>query len=194
MYKDPYKVLGVSRNATSEDVKKAYRRLSRKYHPDAHINSADAKTAEDKFKEIQEAYEQIQSGRFGASYASYTSYNNYTDYSFSSIDLLIKAGNYEEALRRLNMFTEKISDWYYFAALANIGCGYIMKGRLYARTAYQMNPDNETYRALVEQIEGRTTYYNTQSFTGNTISSNCCTSSCLSNLCLCLLCNRGCFC
>lgn len=194
MYRDPYEVLGISRNASAEDVKKAYRKLSRKYHPDAHINSADAKIAEEKFKEIQEAYEQIQSGRFGPSYTSYTSYNNYTDNSFSSIALLIRTGNYEEALRGLDMFTEKTADWYYFAALANIGYGYIIKGKLYAETAYQMNPDNEAYRMLVEQIEGRTAYYSTQTFTGNTVSSNCCTNSCLSDLCLCLLCSRGCFC
>ena len=53
---DPYKVLGVSRSASQEEIKKSYRNLSRKYHPDANINNPNKKEAEDKFKEIQQAY------------------------------------------------------------------------------------------------------------------------------------------
>ena len=55
---DPYKVLGVSRSASQEEIKKSYRNLSRKYHPDANINNPNKKEAEDKFKEIQQAYHQ----------------------------------------------------------------------------------------------------------------------------------------
>ncbi len=56
---DPYAVLGISRNATDEEIKKAYRALSRKYHPDANINNPNKEQAEEKFKEIQQAYQQI---------------------------------------------------------------------------------------------------------------------------------------
>lgn len=60
---DPYKVLGVSRSASQEEIKKSYRNLSRKYHPDANINNPNKKEAEDKFKEIQQAYHQIMDER-----------------------------------------------------------------------------------------------------------------------------------
>ena len=56
---DPYQVLGVSRNASDDEIKKAYRNLSRKYHPDANVNNPNKDQAEEKFKQIQQAYDQI---------------------------------------------------------------------------------------------------------------------------------------
>ena len=65
---DPYSVLGVSRDASDEEIKKAYRRLSRKYHPDANINNPNKAQAEEKFKEVQQAYDQIMKEReYGSS-------------------------------------------------------------------------------------------------------------------------------
>ena len=60
---DPYSVLGVTRSATDDEIKKAYRRLSRKYHPDANINNPNKDQAEEKFKQVQQAYEQIMKER-----------------------------------------------------------------------------------------------------------------------------------
>lgn len=53
-YKDYYKILGVDKNATQDEIKKAYRKLAKKYHPDVNKNN---KEAERKFKEVNEAYE-----------------------------------------------------------------------------------------------------------------------------------------
>lgn len=75
---DPYQILGVSRDASDDEVKKAYRNLSRKYHPDANINNPNKDFAEAKFKEIQQAYQQIikerESGYSSGSYGSAGSY------------------------------------------------------------------------------------------------------------------------
>lgn len=60
---DPYKILGVSRDATDDEIKKAYRALSRKYHPDANINNPNKAQAEEMFKRVQQAYEQIMKER-----------------------------------------------------------------------------------------------------------------------------------
>ncbi len=70
---DPYQVLGVSRNASNDDIKKAYRTLSRKYHPDANINNPNKEQAEAKFKEVQAAYNQIMDEREHGGSASQSS-------------------------------------------------------------------------------------------------------------------------
>ena len=62
---DPYKVLGVSRDATDEEIKKAYRKLSRKYHPDANVGNPNQAAFEEKFKEVQQAYNLIMDQRQG---------------------------------------------------------------------------------------------------------------------------------
>ncbi len=71
---DPYRILEVSRDASDDDIKKAYRKLSRKYHPDANINNPNKDEAEAKFKEVQKAYQQIMQEReYGSSGGSRTS-------------------------------------------------------------------------------------------------------------------------
>lgn len=80
MVNDPYKILGVTRNADTEEIKRAYRDLSRKYHPDSYVNNPLSDLAEEKFKEVQEAYTQIMDERSGSySAGSGGNYDGYTD-------------------------------------------------------------------------------------------------------------------
>ena len=71
---DPYKVLGISRDASDAEVKKAYREMARKYHPDNYVNSPMSDLAEEKMKEINEAYEEIQKSRANPSRQRTTGY------------------------------------------------------------------------------------------------------------------------
>ena len=83
---DPYQVLGVSRSASDEEIKKAYRSLSRRYHPDANINNPNKAQAEEKFKEVQQAYDQIMKEKQqGSSYGGFGSYGSdgYGGYGYS---------------------------------------------------------------------------------------------------------------
>ena len=107
---DPYSVLGVSPNATDEEVKKAYRTLAKKYHPDAYINNPLADLAQEKMKEINDAYERIQkmraSGQTGSSAGTGGASSSGSAYSgstyssnsqFARVRVLINSGRRTEA-------------------------------------------------------------------------------------------------
>ena len=73
MINNPYEVLGVSQNASNDEIKRVYRDLSRKYHPDSYVDNPLAGLAEEKFKEVQEAYDQIMHERDGGYQSGYGS-------------------------------------------------------------------------------------------------------------------------
>lgn len=77
MMYDPYKVLGVDYKASDEEIKKAYRQLSRKYHPDANINNPNKDQAEEQFKLVQQAYEQVMKQREQGARSSYANHDSY---------------------------------------------------------------------------------------------------------------------
>ncbi|MBQ6239186.1 MAG: J domain-containing protein [Firmicutes bacterium] len=84
MNKDPYEVLGISRYATDDEVKKAYRELAKQYHPDRYVDNPLSDLAQEKFQEVQNAYETIMKERQNGSYGR-TGYNSgYSNSSYSS--------------------------------------------------------------------------------------------------------------
>ena len=102
---DPYKILGISRDATDDEVKKAYRELARKYHPDNYINNPLSDLVEEKMKEINEAYDLIQKERNDNGHSSKGSQNGTkTNYSGEYIRIreLIQTGRLGAAETMLN--------------------------------------------------------------------------------------------
>ena len=147
MRKNPYEVLGVSPSASDDEIKKAYRELSRKYHPDANINNPLADLAAEKFKEVQEAYDTIMRERTSGSGYSYgygsgygNSYGN--GYTGGQIDPRLQAAanyinsrRYREALNTLDQVNERSGMWYYLSSCANAGCGNNILARDHAAQA-----------------------------------------------------------
>lgn len=160
MIDDPYQVLGVSPDASDEEIKRAYRRLAKKYHPD--LNPGDEKAAKE-MQRVNAAYEQIKnpekaspSGGYG-----YNPYGGYQrTYQQSSGDQYqraayqyIRYGRYQEALNVLNSATEKNARWYYLSALANNGLGNQVTALEHIRRAVSMEPDNMEYLRALETIQ-----------------------------------------
>lgn len=161
MIRDPYSVLGVTRGATDREIKKAYRTLSRKYHPDSYSDESQKNWAEEKFREIQEAYNQIvdeRSGKSRQSYGGYGSYGGGQDYTEEDQHLMaamnyIRARRYNEAINVLNSMENRSARWYYFSSYANLGLGNNVVAMDYAKKAVDMDPGNQEYQQYYQQLQ-----------------------------------------
>ncbi len=166
MITNPYKILEVSPSASNEEIKKAYRDLSRKYHPDSYANNPLAGLAEEKFKEVQEAYDQIMKEREGG-YSGVNSSNEDTQ-DMRVVYNHITSGNYYEALNELSRIPLRTARWYYYSSVANLGSGNNVKALEHARQAVNMEPGNPEYRSFLNQLEGQgQRYQNNRYGTGN---------------------------
>ena len=209
MIEDPYKVLGLDRNATDEEVKQAYRRLAKKYHPD--LNPGDQEAAR-KMQQVNEAYDQIKNpekyARQSAPGSQGGQYNPYGAWGYSgtgssqsgepqdayqqSAYQYIRFGRFQEALNTLANCRERNARWYYLSALANDGLGNQVTALEHIRRAVSLEPDNPAYLQALRNIESGGAAYRTQAgqYGGFTMRGNPC-----ANLCLCylaqLFCCRG---
>ena len=213
MMTNPYQVLGVSPSASDDEIKKAYRSLSRKYHPDANINNPNRAQAEEKFKEVQHAYDQIMKekqqgssyGGYGNSYGGYSggasSYGYYggtgsSQQAEESVKMraaanYINSGHFAEALNVLNdiPFGERTARWYYYSAYANKGVGNNIQALEQAKRAVEMDPNNIEYQIYLQHLQSGSVWYtNMGSSYDRPYSSE---GWCLSMLCLNFLCNCG---
>ncbi len=180
MVQDPYKVLGVAPDASDEEIKKAYRDLTKKYHPD--LNPGDEEAAR-KMNDINTAYDQIKNGNVQAAGAYQQSYGpaggwqqyggtGWSDWSgaqarqterseYTAARNFIRNGMYREALNALSGVpaAERDAKWYYFSAGANMYLGKKVAALEHARRAVEMDPSNAEYRLLLEQLQSGGNFY-----------------------------------
>lgn len=194
MIDDPYKVLGVSPDASDEEIKRAYRRLAKKYHPD--LNPGDEEAAR-KMQEVNTAYEQIKNPEKAAPSGGYDPFGGYYQRQSTGDDQYQQAaaqylrfGRYQEALNALQNASERNARWYYLSALANDGLGNSVMALEHIRRAVSMEPDNLQYLQVLQQIEQGGVHYRQQAggFTGFEMRGNPCMY-----YIFCWLCNLFCF-
>lgn len=173
MIVDPYKVLGVSPKASNDEVKRAYRDMSRKYHPDSYTDNPLAGLAEEKFKEVQEAYDQIMREREGVHGSGGYSYGQAAGSGQQEVELqaainFVNNRRYREAIRVLSQLPSRTAKWYYCSAAAHYGLGDNVQALSDAQTAVNMEPDNMEYRSLLNQLQWNSQRYQTRTFGGMT--------------------------
>lgn len=186
---DPYKVLGISPNATNEEVKKAYKELALKYHPDKNPGPM-AEFAESKMKEINEAYDEILRQR--ASGAKGTNYDTGSDYSDALADARRKIT--ESKFVEADLVLESIeqnsrnAEWHYLKACVFASRGAYADALKYSNMACNMAPNNGEYKIFRDNLQNRGNAYGRQTTSqpGNAGCDMCDICSCL--ICLDCLC------
>lgn len=206
--RDPYQVLGVPSTATDEEVKKAYRDLARKYHPDNYHDNPLADLAQERMKEINEAYEAVQSqrkaaraggysGGGGGYQAGYQSGYQSGGSRYQRIRMAISQGNLNLAEELLNAMTDHDAEWSFLKGAICYRRGWLDEARRYYQNAVNMDPDNQEYQRALDIAEGRSTAYRPEGY-DNVTTGTCGNGDCL-RLCGATLCCNAfgvpiCFC
>lgn len=174
--KNPYEVLGIKETATPEEIKKAYRELVKQYHPDRYENNPLKDLAEEKLREINEAYDILSkkgntnSNSYGNSNSSGynntydTTSNNYGNGNLQQVRLDINRGNLGGAEASLNSISNRNAEWNFLMGIIHFRKGWHDSAFNYINTACRMDPSNFEYRQTLNQISRsqnayRNTYY-----------------------------------
>ena len=201
---DPYKILDVSPNASDDDIKQAYRKLIKKYHPDNYMNNPLADLALEKTQELNEAYDTIVKNRKnGASGNSSYSQNSYSQNSsssnpqFADIRRMIQMGRFLDAEDKLNGISTSMrgAEWHFLIGNIYYQRGWLQESVTHFRTACDLEPNNNEYSYTLNHITNKQNgnYANNPYNTMSAAPGACACGNCCANL-MCLNCLSECCC
>ena len=189
---DPWKVLGIKQGASAEEVKKAYRDLVKKYHPDRFQDPAAKEMANEKLTEINQAYDTISNG--SARPEGSATGGNYTgsgSQEFYQVRLHLSSRNVDEAERILDQMTENNAEWYFLRGVCYSMRGWYAMAREHLQNAVNMEPSNAEYRNALNQMDASSQSYRqrTTPFAGRTAGNSGCS---MCDMCSCMMCSDCC--
>ena len=191
---NPYEVLGIKPAASSEEIKSAYRKLVKQYHPDQFRDNPLQTLAEEKLAEINQAYEMLSNGNTtnSSSNNSNSSYSNGSTAQSAPLRearTYIQRRNFAAAQNILNSITNKNAEWYYLTGVIHLNKGWYDSALQNIQNAVNMDPNNFEYRQTLQQLNNRTNSYSNQYYRTSRNSDdacNCCLNLwCLDSLCEC---------
>ena len=194
---NPYEVLGIKPGASQDEIKSAYRKLVKQYHPDQYVDNPLKDLAEKKLAEVNQAYEMLKnnSGTSSSSYnsSSNNSYTNGESYSsdtaqYAEIRRMIQSGNNIAAETRLNSISNRNAEWHFLYGMVMLNKGWFDAAINNLETACRMDPNNFEYRQTLNQLKERSNSYSQtyRTSNGNMNACDCCMHLwCLDSLCEC---------
>ncbi|MGE5628702.1 MAG: J domain-containing protein [Solirubrobacterales bacterium] len=186
--KNPYEILGVKETASKDEIKKAYRELAKKYHPDQYGANPLKDLAEDKMRELNEAYDYLMKNASDSSnFSSGSSYGGSTSYQYVRMD--IQNGNYSAAESKLRSMNVRDAEWHYLNGIINQRKGWYDAAYNNLNTACRLDPTNMEYRDAFVRMNNRNDSYR-DSYRGSRGNIDCC-DLCTTLYCLDCCCECG---
>ena len=159
---NPYEVLGISENASEEEIKKAYKEMVKKYHPDKYQDNPLADLAEEKLQEVNEAYDMLikkcASSSYdygfggGSGFSGGASGGGSGRPDYMQVRRLIDANNLREAEKILNGTRDRSAEWFFLAGMVSYKKGWYDDARNKLQTASEMEPGNMEYSQAYGRI------------------------------------------
>lgn len=190
--RNPYEILEIKEGASKDDIKKAYREMVKKYHPDQYGDNPLKDLAEEKLREVNEAYDYLMKNT--SDYSSYSNSNSYTNNNYDSNSSAIyndirrdlQTGNLNAAEEKLNRITVRDAEWNYLMGVLHLRKGWYDNAFNYISNACNLSPSNREYQDTYNQLRNRNTGYRQAYYTRNDRDNDWC------NICATLWCADSC--